>query len=49
MILYVQEFIKNLWDGFLVNMIDEAIDDVWLGTEHIGNEKFLLAIDKNSH
>ena len=45
----VQELIKKFTYGFLVNMVDQAIDKVWVLLEHVRDNLFLFPIDEEGH
>lgn len=47
--LNIKEFIQEFWNRLLVNMVYQAINDIWICIEYIRNQILLLSIDEKRY
>lgn len=43
------EFIEEFGYGLLVDVVDQVVDDLRAGGEHVGEELLLLAVEQEGH
>lgn len=45
-VLNTEELVEELGDGLLVDVVEQAVDDIRSGREHVGNQVLLLSVDQ---
>lgn len=45
----VQKFVKKFTNGLLVDMVHQAVDNLWVFLENIWDYLLLLSVDKESY